>query len=128
MTTLSLNEIFTYISDNYIPEFQYNKPRQRAINLFIHQLTGIPEIPKKAVVEKMILDNLGMFLKFLTEHFGLDIDRIDIPCGKKIFNDAESRRALANAYLTSSVKRKERRRYYCKFCDGWHLTKKALST
>lgn len=47
-------------------------------------------------------------------------------CTKQKFTETEAKLALARAHYASKIKnnhnRQERRHYYCKYCDAYHLT------
>lgn len=48
--------------------------------------------------------------------------------GKHVFTEEEAKRALLDAQIARVIrgreKRRETRSYWCRHCDGWHLTSK----
>lgn len=43
-------------------------------------------------------------------------------CGKRIFTKKDAEVALKRVAKSRNKRRKEIRSYYCKLCNGWHLT------
>lgn len=66
--------------------------------------------------------NGHILLKTMCDHFNKEY--FFIPCGKRILSKDEAHSAVAQSLLARGSHRKEQRYYFCKFCDGYHLSSK----
>lgn len=86
---------------------------------FVFESTGNPYL-NVSEKEDYIQDHLIEFTRYIACRF--KVTTVPIPCGKKVFSRAQADEALKLALLSTSAKRKEKRKYWCSFCKGWHLT------
>lgn len=77
--------------------------------------------PKLSDQIEYINSNIKEFKEYVAGTFNIDEP---IGCGKRRLTEYASRKALANSLLSWDSRRQEKRRYYCKKCEAWHLTSK----